>query len=735
MKDKMAWEGFGWKTRISGIKSDEDDDLFYSEVDPGEELTEKDKENLLKFIEKDIIGRDAIFDGPFGPRKVLYCDYVASGKALHSIENFMMKQVSPMYANTHTTTTVTSSQTTSFRKEAKEIIRDALGADDDDVVIFTGSGVTGAVHKLISVLNLPKPPVVFCGPFEHHSNLLPWREMNSHVVNISESADGRINLRHLEIALRAWANSGRPLIGSFSAASNVTGITTDTRKVAALLHKYGAISLWDYATAGPYMDIQMHPEPIGKYNTSKDAVFISMHKFVGSPDAPGLLIASKHLFRNAVPSGCGGGTVLFVSENDHRYLKDIESREEGGTPAIIGSIRAGLAFKLKMAVGCDVIMKRETELYARAMEVWKDIPELEILGILDEKPSTHIQHEHRLAVFSFLIKNANSGYYLHHNFVAALLNDLFGIQSRGGCACAGVYAQHLLGIDRVAEKKFGGILIEDPKRSKTRTRHDTERTEYEVLRPGFTRLNLTYFLSDEDADYIISAVSMIAKHGWTLLPQYQYGARSGEWKHTEYIDELSCKKLEDLSFRPNGLHFSQDRQSLTIKKGLPTSRIDCLKRAERIFFNAKQIVGKNVEDQRPKYENSSVRDMRWFMLPYEAQCILKGKKIDKKSKLIFHTRRKITQLTEEEIEKNVSNNVPLRQRNGIINPNLISDSNEIIGQTENTLKHDENAKPRYSIKGIGLNNNVTKSEKKKKAFEKFWSALTCKTKTSVDIIQ
>ncbi|XP_038057348.1 probable cysteine desulfurase [Patiria miniata] len=294
-------------------------------------LPEKGREQLLyrksgvkieefaefrSYINNNIVGRDSTFYGPYGQRKVVYCDYTASGRSLQMIEEYISIQVLPLYGNTHTTTTVTSLQTTLYRHEARDIIRNAVNASEHDAVIFVGTGCTAAVHKLIHSLNLQAPPVVFVGPYEHHSNLLPWRETAAEVVRIPENGDGLVDMNCLEAELKKWHTSGRQLIGCFSAASNVTGILTDDIKVTVMLHRYGAMAFWDYATAGPYVDINMNPVTTFGDERSlayKDAVFLSPHKFVGGVETPGILVAKKSLFKNPVPSNGGGGSVFFVS--------------------------------------------------------------------------------------------------------------------------------------------------------------------------------------------------------------------------------------------------------------------------------------------------------------------------------------------------------------------------------------------------------------------------------------
>ncbi|XP_787676.3 uncharacterized protein LOC582639 [Strongylocentrotus purpuratus] len=525
------------------------------EEEDEDELTEDDETfnesaAIAKHIEENVVGNETIFEGPYGGREIVYCDYTASGRAVKFIEDYITEHVQPLYANTHTTTGLMARQTTKFRKEARDIIKKCVNATDDDALIFTGSGTTGAVNKLVSALLLKgeraKKTVVFVGPYEHHSNLLPWKETGAKVIRIRDNSRGLIDMVALEESLEKHQKKDRFLIGCFSAASNVTGIISDTHQVAALLHKYGALSFWDYATAGPYLAIDMNPDSHGTDDDfSKDAVYLSPHKFVGGVGTPGILIAKKKHFLNKVPHSVGGGTVLYVTNETHHYIHNIEEREEGGTPAIVESIRAGLTFRLKESVGIDYIERREEELTKLAFAKWKKNPNILILGS---------SRANRLSIFSFMIVHPKTGKMLHHNFVAVLLNDLYGIQARGGCACAGPYAQDLLGINEELAERFVYFLTDESKekKEKTRRRRNGKRTDstasefkkvkktktpMEIMKPGFVRLNLPFFFSDDVINYVLEAVDDIGTNGWKMLSQYTIDPITSEWQYVGTLQE------------------------------------------------------------------------------------------------------------------------------------------------------------------------------------------------------
>lgn len=534
-----------------------------------------------EFLLDNLVGHKVELDTAFGKKLAVYCDFTASGRAVRCVEDYVQTQVLPLYANTHSIESSMGLQTSCFREESREIIQLHCNANRaKDVVIFSGNGTTGAVHKLIAALSLqPEHCVVFVGPFEHTSNLVPWRETGCLVVCIPENLEtGLLDQGVLASKLAEYAHVALR-IGTFSACSNVTGRLEQVDPVTTLLHEFGALSFWDYATLAPYGRIDM---------SNKDAVFFSGHKFLGGPGASGVLVAKKTLFTNRVPeSGGGGGTVYFVDDTSHRFLSDVQSREEAGTPNILADIRVGLAIKLKQTIGLEYIQRREEEIVQRCWKYFDALPPglLHVAGQANRSGGAQ-----QLPVFSFLVRH-RGGRFLHHHFVVALLNDLYGIQTRAGCLCAGPYVEKLLGMDAAAVSALETLLV-----SATHAK--------EHYRPGWTRFSLPYFYDDATVDYVLGAIGAIAEFGWRLLPEYRFENTSGEWGHCVGFQKHPHRVwLADLFAAP--------------------TRAPTLNRAGDLNKQASEALERMRHPRTVVMRNAAValeeqEWMRWFVLPGEA---------------------------------------------------------------------------------------------------------------------
>ena len=432
-----------------------------------------------------LIGHDAFIEGPWGRKKMLYADYVASGRALRQIEDFVLTELLPFYANSHTEASFVGGTMTRLRREARDVIRTCCGASADHAVIFTGSGATQGINRLVHLFDIRGQaargvrPLVLLGPYEHHSNILPWRDSGAEVITLPEDP-GQGPCRAALGALLA-GNPDRPIVVALSAASNVTGHLTDIQAVTRQCKAAGARIIWDYAGGGPYLPINLSPAP----DAQIDAVVLSAHKFVGGPQASGVLILRKDAVAAVTPTYPGGGTVRFVSPTGHDYSQSIEAREEAGTPNVIGDLRAALCMMVKDAIGEDTIAARNAENCAKALAVWQAHPMVQILGRTDCL---------RLPIFSFRIRDGQGGF-VHQQLVTRMLSDHFGIQARGGCACAGPYVHSLLDIDAETSAAMRNSIL----------------AGYEIEKPGFTRLNLSFLASAAEVDYVLRAVTELAE--------------------------------------------------------------------------------------------------------------------------------------------------------------------------------------------------------------------------------
>lgn len=440
--------------------------------------------DLITHLQNDLVGADARIEGPYGSKDLVYADYVASGRALREIELFLLEEVLPFYANSHTEASYCGGFMTRLRREARAFIADCCGANDAHAVIFTGSGATAGLNRLVKLFGVTgavaagKPVRVIIGPYEHHSNILPWRESGAEIVEIAEAASGGPDLAQLDEALCKGAP--RLTICSLSAASNITGIISDVAAITRRVKAAGAKMIWDYAGAGPYLPVAMTPQA----GAEIDAIVVSPHKFIGGPGASGVMILRRDAVVTREPSWPGGGTVRFVSPSAHDYSDSIEAREEAGTPNVMGDIRAALAFIVKDAIGLELMETRNQALTRQAFAVWTRVPQLELLGLPGPK---------RLPIFSFRVRNSKGGY-IHQQLITRMLSDRYGIQARGGCACAGPYVHRLLSIDADQSEHLRQAILAGE----------------EILKPGFTRLNLSVLLPDDKVRFILDSVSELA---------------------------------------------------------------------------------------------------------------------------------------------------------------------------------------------------------------------------------
>ncbi len=498
------------------------------------------------FLRAQTVGIDAVVATPFGERALVYADFTASGRQLAFVEDYL-RQVAQTYANAHTEDSVTGRTATALLHQAEASIKASVGAGPGGKVVCVGAGSTAAIHKLQEFLGIAVPPVtwnalagwahemlgndafealgcgiaarrpvVFVGPYEHHSNEVTWREGVCDVVEVDLDVDGGLCLDHLDRLLQDPAYDGRLKIGSFSAASNVTGVTCDVHAVARLLHRRGALAFADYAAGGPYLPLDMSAQ--GDAEAALDAVFLSPHKFLGGPGACGLLVFHERLYRSDLaPSVGGGGTVDYVGPAGHDFTADIEARETAGTPGFFQTLRAALALQVKDALG--PVEAREHDLVTRAFARWAETGRVEILG--PREPGR------RVGIVSFNLTCA-SGRVLHPRFVTVLLNDLFGVQSRAGCSCAGPYGHRLLGIGEAESERYRSAV----------------RGGAHGVKPGWCRVGFHVTMDDAEAAFLTEAVAFVATHGDRFLPLYRFAVETGTWRHRESTDDTPLLGLD-----------------------------------------------------------------------------------------------------------------------------------------------------------------------------------------------
>ncbi len=476
-------------------------------------------ENYFAPFREKTIGRNKKFSTPYGEKEIVYADWIASGRLYEDIERKIAQDFGPFVGNTHTETSVTGTTMTRAYHKAKHIIKNHVNAGEKDVIINLGSGMTAGINKFLRILGIAVPeqvrskielpeeerPIVFITHMEHHSNQLSWEESLADVVIIPPDETGLVNYEYLNELLKKYENR-KFKIGSFSACSNVTGIQPDYKRLSGMMHRAGGYCFVDFAASAPYVDIDMHPE---NPDERLDAVFFSPHKFLGGPGSSGVLIFNSDLYERKIPDHPGGGTVDWTNPwGEHKYMNDIEMREDGGTPGFLQTIRASLAILLKEKMGTENIKKREEELLNIIWDEMENIPELHLLAD---------NHRDRLGILSFYVEN------VHYNLMVKLLNDRYGIQVRGGCSCAGTYGHYLLHLDptrshKITEKINRGDLSE---------------------KPGWVRVSLHPTMTDDEVKYILNAIKEIINNVDEWSKDYDYDPKTNEFTHKTFQDSTN----------------------------------------------------------------------------------------------------------------------------------------------------------------------------------------------------
>ena len=613
-----------------------------------EEEVIQGKEKLVEYVRNNIIGKNVKIRTPYGMKPLTYWDYTASGRSLEFIENYIRDQILPVYANTHTLNSRTAKQTIYSRNEARDIIKRWVNGNEKDAVIFVGTGSTAAVNHIVKSIDTSyrkgedlssnwwnfeenfcqvnrwktfdctlwlmsfanqgqyeahenssihsgnyekyklkkeecvhtEPPVVFASVMEHNSNLLPWRESGAIVefINIV-SETGELDYEELKELLSKYRKYNGLKIGSFSAGSNITGVLNDVDYISYLLHSNNALCLIDYAATAPYVDININGwtklfnrvSIENEHLCYKDAIFISPHKFIGGPDTPGLLVCKKSLLCNNKPIQVGGGIVFFVDKESHVYIRGVEEREEGGTPSIIGVVRAGLTFQLKEALTPSYLESKCSEIVKYANERFSQMKNVFLIG------NNSLQ---KVPIYAFMIKW--KGKFLHFHFAGKLLNDLFGIQTRTGCSWAAVYGQQLLGINLELAREYKKALW----------------SGHEMVRMGYVRMNFSWFMDQEEIDYILDAIEFVSKYGWMFLPDYTFNKDLAEFYCRIDTDHQERNWIGEISYSEGFMNFTNSNAFVNNK--------DEKFNYPQIFKDAKDILVSSIKNYHHIYGKSKL---------------------------------------------------------------------------------------------------------------------------------
>lgn len=472
-------------------------------------------ETYFQDFRQHIVGIDQEFMSPFGKKNIIYTDWTASGRLYRPIEEKLLNQFGPFVANTHTETTVSGTAMTKAYHHARHIIKRHTNASEDDVLITDGTGMTGVINKFQRILGLKIPenlknfttvpaekkPIVFISHMEHHSNQTSWLETIADVEIIPSCEKGLFCLDNLELLLQKY--SDRTIkIASITSCSNVTGLKTPFHEAAKLMHQYNGVCFVDFACSGPYVEIDMHPADSEAY---LDAIFFSPHKFLGGPGTSGVLIFNKKLYNNMIPDCPGGGTVSWTNPwGEHKYIDNIEDREDGGTPGFLQVIKTALAIELKEEMGIENILQREHEIVDFVFSQLDPVENIKILAG---------QHKNRLGVISFFIED------LHFNLGVKLLNDKFGVQTRGGCSCAGTYGHYLLHVDQETSNKLvNEITIGDL-----------------IKKPGWIRMSIHPTTTDKEIAFVCNSIIDLAKNHKTWALDYSYNKDTNEFVHKNAV--------------------------------------------------------------------------------------------------------------------------------------------------------------------------------------------------------